>query len=54
MNNGFNKKFAGSKSNKNLKSINDLVISDVTLLEIKDGKVNKYYEGSEKVISKLK
>ncbi len=51
---GFNQKFKGTKANENPESVDELSIAETTLIVFKDGKVVKYIEGSDEVISNLK
>lgn len=54
MSNGFNKVYVSEKSNSNPTKASELAIADVTLIYFKDGKVSRYVEGSDEVISYLK
>ncbi len=53
MSNGFNKSYINEKSNKNPANASELAINGPTLIYFKEGKVNKYIEGSEDIIEYL-
>lgn len=56
--NSLNKKYYNDsenfQGNKNAKSINEFMFGELTLLKIKNGKVEKYIEGIEEVNAELK
>lgn len=54
LNDGFNEKYNAEKSNPKAKKIDELKVSGPTLLEINEGKIVGYYEGSTKIVPKLK
>lgn len=55
MNNGFNKPYATEeKANKSPKSVDELAINGPTLIKFKEGKVEKYVQGTEDIVKYLK
>lgn len=55
LSNGLNKEFyVTEKSNPKATKVSELKIKDGTLLKIKNGKIEKYMEGNEKIASELK
>ena len=53
MSNPLNKSYESKDSNKNAEDASELHINGVTLVRIKDGKLDKYLEGEENVIEYL-
>ncbi len=53
MSNVLNKNYEKEKSNKKVEKIEDLAIKGPTLIRFKDGKVNKYIEGSDNIVTEL-
>lgn len=49
-----NKKYIGETPNKKIKSVNDIIISDVTLMKVTNGKAVNFIVGSEKIEEYLK
>lgn len=54
MSNSLNKKYVSKESNKSVTSAADLRINGVTLVRIKNGKLDKYLEGETEVVEYLK
>lgn len=58
LNNKLNAKYYNidndNKSNVEAKNINDLDLSDITLLQVKDGKIVKYIEKTDEITALLK
>lgn len=54
MNDGFNKKYASDEANKDAKNASELKINDVTLIRIKNGKIDMYKTGEEEIEEYLK
>lgn len=48
-----NKKYASDESNKEAKEASDLRIDGVTLIRVKDGKLDKYLDGKDDVVKYL-
>ena len=53
LNDGFNKKYVGEKSNPQATNIEELSFGEITLLKIKNGKIVKYLENKNDIRSEL-